>query len=155
MSFGSHVPATIDGLTGEWYAHAEALERPWRPRAVALSPFDDLVSDRDHAEALFDFHFRLEIYVPKAKRRWGYFVLPILRGDRLIGRIDPRFDDGDGVATDQNVLHLGAVHAERGASASDGAAAGRAIAELASWLGARDVALGGPRPSAWRRSLGV
>ena len=146
---GVAVPATIDGLTGEWYAHAEALERPWRPRAVALSPFDDLVSDRDHAEVLFDFHFRLEIYVPKAKRRWGYFVLPILRGDRLIGRIDPRFDRGTGV------LHLGAVHAERGASASDGAAAGRAIAELASWLGARDVALGGPRPSAWRRSLGV
>ena len=78
---GVAVPVAIEGITkGEWYAHADLLDRPWKPRTVALSPFDDLVSDRDHTEALFDFHFRLEIYVPKAKRRWGYFVLPILHG---------------------------------------------------------------------------
>jgi uncharacterized protein YcaQ len=147
---GIAVPVTIDGVSkGEWFAHAEVLERPWKPRTVVLSPFDDLVSDRDHAEALFDFHFRIEIYVPKAKRRWGYFVLPVLRGDRLIGRVDPRFDRSSGV------LRLEAVHAEPGTSASDGAAVGRAIRELAAWLGATRIDVGGGVPAPWRRSFEV
>ena len=76
---------------------------------MLLSPFDDLVSDRDHTEQLFGFRFRLEIYVPKAKREFGYFVLPILHGDRLIGRVDPRFDRATGV------LNVNAVYAEEGA----------------------------------------
>jgi uncharacterized protein YcaQ len=116
---------------------------------VLLSPFDDLVSDRDHAHALFDFFFRLEIYVPKGKRRWGYFVLPILHGDRLIGRVDPRFDRRSGT------LHLNAVHAEAGTTARDGAAAGRAIRELAGWLGARAISVDGVVPNGWGRSLGI
>jgi uncharacterized protein YcaQ len=145
---GVAVPVRIEGVTrGEWYAHAELVERPWKPRTVALSPFDDLVSDRDHTEALFGFHFRLEIYVPKAKRRWGYFVLPILRGDRLIGRVDSRFD------RDARVLHLQRVHAEDGASASDGAAATRAVRELAAWLGARAIDVDGDVPAAWRATF--
>lgn len=144
---GIAVPARIDGLMGEWFAHADVLEREWKPRTVVLSPFDDLVSDREHTEALFDFRFRLEIYVPKAKRRWGYFVLPILRGDRLIGRIDPRFD------RETKVLHLEAVHAEDGARATDGAAASRAVRELSTWLGATSIALDGPVPDGWRRAL--
>jgi uncharacterized protein YcaQ len=146
---GTAVPVTIEGITkGTWFAHADVLARPWRPRAVALSPFDDLISDRDHTEALFDFFFRIEIYVPKAKRRWGYFVLPILHGDRLIGRIDPRFDRRTGV------LHINAVHAEDHATRTgDAPAAARAIGELAGWLGARDVAYAGSMPPAWRRAL--
>jgi len=145
---GVAVPVTIEGITkGDWFAHADLLDRPWKPRTVALSPFDDLVSDRDHTEALFDFHFRLEIYVPKAARRWGYFVLPILRGDRLIGRVDPRFD------RETRVLRLEAVHAEQGTSASDGAAAWRAVRELASWLGVTDIDVPGQVPSPWRRSF--
>jgi uncharacterized protein YcaQ len=145
---GIAVPVTIEGITkGEWFAHAELLDRPRNPRTVALSPFDDLVSDRDHTEALLDFHFRLEIYVAKAKRRWGYLVLPILRGDRLIGRVDPRFDRRT------RVLHLDAVHAEPGTGASDGVAAARAIRELAAWLGASAIALDGPAPAAWHRSI--
>lgn len=145
---GVAVPVRIDGIAkGDWYAHAEVLERPWRARTVVLSPFDDLVSDRDHTEALFDFHFRLEIYVPKAERRWGYFVLPILHGDRLIGRVDPRFDRAT------RVLHLRAVHAEPGTGEHDGAAAARAIRELATWLGAGEIRVEGPVPRGWRRSF--
>jgi len=112
---------------------------------VLLSPFDDLVSHRDHTEALFGFFFRLEIYVPKSERRWGYFVLPILHGDRLIGRVDAKLDRGS------RVLHLPVVHAEDGKGASHGAAAGRAIDELARWLGA-DVAYGRV-PRHWRHAL--
>ncbi len=143
---GVAVPARVEGLDGTYYAHAELLDLPWRPRTVLLSPFDDLVSQRDHTEALFDFFFRLEIYVPKAKRRWGYFVLPLLHGDRLIGRADAAFDRGT------RVLRLPSVHMEPSAAASHGHAARRAIDELARWLGATDIAYG-TVPPGWRRAL--
>ncbi len=144
---GVAVPARIDGLRGDWFAHADLIDATFRPRSVLLSPFDDLVSDRNHTEQLFGFRFRLEIYVPKAKREFGYFVLPILRGDRLIGRIDPLFDRGAGV------LRVHSVYAEEGATPADGAAAAKAIGELAAWLGASDVAFGRTMPARWRRAL--
>jgi uncharacterized protein len=82
---------------GEWRAHPDAEDGPVSRRVTFLSPFDRLIHDRDRAEALWDFRYRLEMYVPKPKRDYGYYVLPILRGDRLIGRIDPVLDRKTGV----------------------------------------------------------
>jgi uncharacterized protein YcaQ len=81
---------------GKLYAHPDAVDGPVPDRLTFLSPFDRLVHDRNRAEALWDFFYRLEMYVPKAKREYGYYVLPILRGDRVIGRIEPVYDRKSG-----------------------------------------------------------
>jgi uncharacterized protein len=80
-------------LTREgWEAHPDATDEPVPARTTFLSPFDRLIHDRARMEALWNFFYRLEMYVPKGKREYGYYVLPILRGDRLVGRIEPVFD---------------------------------------------------------------
>jgi uncharacterized protein len=93
---------------GTWEAHPDAQDGKVPARATFLSPFDRLIYDRDRAEALFGFRYRLEMYVPKAKREYGYYVLPILRGDRVVGRIEPVFDRKTGV------LRVTSVHWEPG-----------------------------------------
>src|SRR5262249_26454995 len=77
---------------GAWIAHPDARDEPVGSRVTLPSPFDGLIQDRSRREALFDFRYRLEMYVPSAEREYGYYVLPILVGDRLVGRAEPRFD---------------------------------------------------------------
>jgi hypothetical protein len=128
---GIAVPVQVEGLRGEWLAHRDALEARFRPRTTLLSPFDRLIHNRDRTEELFGFHYRIEIYVPKAKRQYGYFVLPILQGERLVGRVDPFFD------RKASVLRINAVHWEP--DASEDVPLEKAIAELARWVGAESI----------------
>jgi uncharacterized protein YcaQ len=146
---GVLVACAIDGVRGTWYVHRDLLEpgRAIRGRTTLLSPFDPLVYDRTRAQELWSFRYKLEIYVPAAKREFGYFVLPILHRDRLVGRIDPLFDRKTGV------LRVRQVYAEEGATEDAGAAIAKAIQELARWLGASDVDYGRV-PRVWRRDLG-
>jgi uncharacterized protein YcaQ len=138
---------------GPWYIHADdlaLLERiqvgDWEGRTTLLSPFDNLICDRARTELLFDFEFRIEIYVPKEKRKYGYYVLPILHDDRLIGRIDPLMDRKAGR------LNINAVYAEPDAplDRKTGRAVTNAIQELATFLGAKDIAYTERMPSGWQ-----
>jgi uncharacterized protein YcaQ len=91
---GEAVTATVAGRPGFYLCrdYIDFRTAPWRGRTVLLSPFDNLIADRARTKMLFDFDFGIEIYVPAAKRKRGYYVLPILSGDRLIGSADVRFD---------------------------------------------------------------
>jgi uncharacterized protein YcaQ len=112
---------------GKLVAHPAAQDGPIPARTTFLSPFDRLVHNRERAETLWGFSYRLEIYVPKPKREYGYYVLPILRGDRLVGRIEPVFD------RTSRVLRVNGVWWEPGVKP---ASLNRPLRSLASFLGA-------------------
>jgi uncharacterized protein YcaQ len=153
------VGVAADGavLPGPWYLLSESaplLDRieagDWHGQTRLLSPFDNLICDRARTETLFDYYFRIEIYVPKAKRQYGYYVLPILHDDRLIGRIDPQMD------RKRKTLTINAVYAEPDAPGEAAAqAVALAIQELATFLGASHIQFGDRLPAAWRERLRV
>lgn len=127
------VPVVVDGVDGEWRADPEALDQPFAGRTALLSPFDRLVYDRDRAQELFGFEYVLEMYKPAAKRRWGYFALPVLHHDRLVGKLDAKTDRKAGTLT-VHALH-GDVRFTRRMRADVEAE----IDALAYWLGVTRV----------------
>ena len=101
----------------------------FRGRAAVLSPLDRLVYDRKRMAELFEFDYQLEMYKPVAKRRWGYWAMPVLYGDRLVGKVDATAD------RDRGVLRVDAVHRDGEWSKAMTTAVDREIGGLASWLG--------------------
>jgi uncharacterized protein YcaQ len=91
------VAVTVDGLDGTWRADPDALDQPFAGRTALLSPFDRLIHDRERTQDLFDFTYVLEMYKPAAQRRWGYFALPVLHHDRLVGKLDAKADRKAGI----------------------------------------------------------
>ena len=97
-------PAVVEGVRGKWRVDPAQLGQPFAGRAALLSPFDRLLADRKRMAELFEFDYILEMYKPAAKRRWGYYALPILYGDRLVGKLDATADRKAGV------LRVAAIH---------------------------------------------
>ena len=97
-------PAEVEGVPGTWRVHPAYLDLPFEGRTALLSPFDRLIHDRVRAEQLFGFEYILEMYKPKDKRRWGYFALPILHHDRLVGKLDAHADRKAGALV-VNAIH--------------------------------------------------
>ena len=121
-------PAVVEGVKGEWRVDPSLLDRPFSGRTALLSPFDRLVHDRKRALELFDFDYQLEMYKPAAKRRWGYYALPVLHRDRLIGKIDATADRKAGV------LRVDAIHEDEPFNKTIAAAVRRELKDLARWL---------------------
>jgi uncharacterized protein YcaQ len=144
---GVAVPATVEGTAGEWLAHRDLLGAlragGSAPRTTLVGPFDPLIADRERTAELFGFAYRLELYLPAARREFGPYAMPILDGDRLIGRIDAALDRR------RRVLALHGVFAEPGAPADAAPRIAAAIRELAAWLGAEAVEPPADLPAGW------
>jgi uncharacterized protein YcaQ len=121
--------AEIDGVRGQWRVDASYLDETFIGRLALLSPLDRLVFDRRRMAELFEFDYQLEMYKPAAKRRWGYWALPILYGDQLVGKLDATAVRGDGV------LRVSAIHADGEWSAEMVAALEDELRSLGEWLG--------------------
>ena len=123
------IPVTVDGVDGTWRVDPEALDQPFAGRTALLSPFDRLIHDRERARALFGFEYVLEMYKPAAQRRWGYFALPVLHHDRLVGKLDARADRRAGTFV------INALHEDVPFDAAMRADVEAEVAHLAGWLG--------------------
>lgn len=129
--------ATVDGVAGVWRVDPRLLAGlgDVEPRTALLSPFDRLVADRGRAQELFGFEYIVEMYKPAAKRRWGFFALPILHGDRLIGKLDAAADRTHGV------LRIAAVHEDDPFTPQETEVVQAEIRDLAEWLGLEPVGI--------------
>ena len=121
-------PAVVEGVKGEWRVDPTLLDGQLEGRTALLSPFDRLVHDRVRAEELFDFEYTLEMYKPAANRRWGYFALPILHGDRLVGKVDANADRKAGV------LRVNAIHEDVKFTRAITKGVQAELDDLAAWL---------------------
>ncbi len=121
--------AHVDGVPGTWRVHPGYAGLPFEGRTALLSPFDRLIHDRVRAEQLFGFEYILEMYKPRDKRRWGYFALPVLHGDRLVGKLDATADRKAGT------LVVNAIHEDVRFTKAMTAAVRAEIDDLAAWLG--------------------
>jgi uncharacterized protein YcaQ len=126
-------PATVEGVRGTWRVDPEALGKPFEGRTALLSPFDRLHHDRKRALELFGFEYVLEMYKPAGKRRWGYFALPILHDDRLVGKVDATTDRLD------STLRVRAIHEDVPFTRAMTSAVDAELQALASWLGLGSV----------------
>jgi len=122
------VPAVIDGVNGEWRVDPDQLDRPFEGRTALISPLDRLVYDRARMVDLFEFDYALEMYKSAAERKWGYFALPILHGDQLVGKVDATWDKK------RRELRVDAVHEDVRFTKATAAGVDREIAELTTWL---------------------
>jgi uncharacterized protein YcaQ len=121
-------PAVVEGVRGEWRVDPTYLGDDFEGRTALLSPFDRLVHDRVRTEELFDFEYTLEMYKPAAKRRWGYFALPILHEDRLVGKVDAAAD------RKASVLGVNAIHEDVRFTRTMAKAVQAELDDLAAWL---------------------
>ena len=146
---GRVVEVEVEGRKGAFLARPEDLEGASRlpaPEGTTLiSPFDSLLWQRERAEDLLDFRYRIEIYVPPAKRKYGYYVLPILHEGRLVGRLDPKLH------RDRDELEIRAIHLEDGfrRSRAFATAFAEALRDLGRFLGAERISL----PRGWTKLL--
>jgi uncharacterized protein YcaQ len=120
--------AVVEGVRGTWRVDPKLLDQPFNGRAALLSPFDGLLQDRKRMVDFFEFKYALEMYKPAPARRWGYFALPILYEDRLVGKLDANADHKAGV------LRVNAIHWDVEPSTATAAVVEREIGDLADWL---------------------
>lgn len=121
-------PAVVEGVRGTWRVDPAQLGRPFRGRTALLSPLDRLVADRKRMTELFEFDYQLEMYKPASARRWGYWALPVLHGDRLVGKVDATTD------RDEGVLRVAALHRDVVFTAAMESGVRRELDSLARWL---------------------